>query len=273
MKVLVAYFSGTGNTRAVAREVIAALSAQGAEVLEKDVTALADRPAGMDLGDCDAVVFGLPIYVNRAPRPLREWLGTLGGGGRKCSTFFTYGGVNSHPAHRSTRAILESRGFDLVSSAEFVGAHTFNRNGWEAAPGRPADADFELAREYATRTLARFRGEDAGRPGSFPEGKAGDAALDQMEAGMKQAIPKGPSRSGKECSMCMDCENLCANGAMDAAKGEADRDKCVLCLRCVELCPDGALAMADMSGMWKMVLEKNQTDKDTIASKKSELFF
>jgi hypothetical protein len=44
--------------------------------------------------------------------------------------FFTYGGFGVHPTHYSTRQILKEQNFIVVSSAEFLGAHTFNLGGW-----------------------------------------------------------------------------------------------------------------------------------------------
>ncbi len=272
MDILIAYFSSTGNTRKMAEAVSEAFSDLGAKVTARDVTSFKDREENLDLSGHDAVVFGFPIFVNRAPAIMREWLGTLEGGGRKCSTFFTYGGVNSHPAHRSTRAILEGKGFDLVSSAEFLGEHTYNRAGWEAMVGRPDESDLEVAREYAAKTLARFKGEDRGRPGEFPEGKSDDKTLDQIEKGMRASVPQLPSRMGADCGMCMDCQDLCPTSAMDAQKGEAARDKCILCLRCLAVCPENALKFADMSAFWKSILAQRGETRESLAQKKSRLY-
>jgi putative NADPH-quinone reductase/NAD-dependent dihydropyrimidine dehydrogenase PreA subunit len=273
MKILVTYFSPTSNTKKIANKIVKAFTESGAQVDEKDITSFSDRSGPMELSTYDAVVFGFPIYVNRAPAIMRQWLKSLDGGGKKCSTFFTYGGINSHPAHRSTRSILEGQNFELVSSADFPGAHTFNRAGWEAMSGRPDDSDFNIAKEYAQKTIMRFSGEDEGRPGEFPEGAGDDKTLDQMEIGMKTMIPQFPSRMGEDCSMCLDCENLCPSDAMDAKTGEADKEKCILCLRCVDICPDEILKFSDLAPLFKSVLERVKQTKEGLLEKKSKLYF
>ena len=273
MKLLVAYFSPTSNTKVIAAGIIKAFTENGAQVDEKDITALSDRCGPLDLSQYDAVCFGFPIYISRAPAIMREWLRTLDGGGMKASTFFTYGGMTNHPAHRSTRAILEGRDFEVVSSAEFLGEHTFNLVGWEAMEGRPDQSDLDTAREYATGTMKRFSGEDEIRPSEFPKGKADENALDQMETGWMASIPQFPARRGDNCSLCMDCENLCPSGAINAETGEADRDKCILCLRCVDGCPDEVLKFCDQSKMFEYMLERQGTTKEEIAEKRSALFF
>ena len=273
MKILVAYFSPTSNTKTIATRIIKAFAENGAQVDEKDITSFSDRNGPLDFSQYDAVSFGFPIYVSRAPTIMREWLRTLDGGGIKASTFFTYGGMNNHPAHRSTRAILEGQNFQVVSSAEFLGVHTFNRVGWEAMEGRPDQSDLDTAKEYAVRTMKRFSGEDEDRPAEFPKGKADDNALDQMETGWMASIPQFPARRGDNCSLCMDCENLCPSGAINAETGEADRDKCILCLRCVDGCPDEVLEFCDQSQMFDAMLGMLSTTKEEIAEKQSKLFF
>ncbi len=273
MKILVVYFSPTTNTKKIATGIIKAFTENGAQVDEKDITSLSGRRRPLDFTQYDAVSFGFPIYISRAPAIMREWLGTLDGGGKKSSTFFTYGGITNHPAHRSTRAILEGQKFEVVSSAEFLGMHTFNRAGWEAMEGRPDQSDLDIAKEYAVKTMKRFSGEDKDRPAEFPKGRADDSALDKMEVSWKTTIPQFPSRMGEDCSMCMDCEDLCPSGAIDAEKGEADRDKCILCLRCVDTCPDEVMKFCDQSKMFNNMLGRLGTTKEEIAGKRSKLFF
>ena len=273
MKILVVYFSPTSNTKKIATYIVKAFTENGAQVDEKDITSPTDRSVPLDFSQYDAVSFGFPIYINRAPAIVREWLRTLDGGGKKSSTFFTYGGMGNHPAHRSTRAILERRKFEVVSSAEFLGKHTFNLVGWEAMEERPNRSDLETAREYAFRTMKRFSGEDKECPAEFPKGRADDNALDQIEVDWKASLPQFPSRMGEDCSMCMACENLCPSGAIDADKGEVEKDKCILCLRCVGSCTDQALKFCDLSKMFDDLLGGMGTTKEEIALKKSQLFF
>jgi hypothetical protein len=127
----------------------------GVEVDKHDITSYSDRQAEIDLKQYQAMVLGVPVHSRRAPRVVREWLRTLDGKGKKCSMFFTYGGFGVHPAPYSTRQILEEQGFAVVSSAEFLGKHTFNLGGWKALADRPDASDFHVAKEYVTKTHKR----------------------------------------------------------------------------------------------------------------------
>ncbi|HSQ85629.1 MAG TPA: flavodoxin domain-containing protein [Desulfobacterales bacterium] len=129
MKVLILYFSATGNTAKIAKVIEEKFKEEGVRVTMSDITPLGERQRKIDFEPYQAVVFGAPVHSRRAPRAVRDWLRTLDGQGKKCSMFFTYGGFGVHPTHYSTRQILKEQNFIVVSSAEFLSAHTFNLGG------------------------------------------------------------------------------------------------------------------------------------------------
>ena len=272
MHVLLVYFSATGNTSKIGRVIKSELEQLGARVDEYDITSYQDRQRQLDVGPYDAVVFGFPVHSHRAPRVAREWLTSLDGSGKKCSTFFTYGGFQIHPAHHTTRQILETQGFHLVSSAEFLGAHTFNLGGWTAMEGRPDDSDYKLAREYTVETYNRFTGEMPDTLQDFERTDQTEEHLDAIEAYRFYVVTQGPSRLGEECSMCMLCEDLCPTEAMDAERGETDRSKCIACLRCVATCPDEVLKINDLCQMWPIQLQIQNETEEGLVRKVSRLY-
>lgn len=273
MKVLILYFSATGNTAKITKVIEEKFTEMGAEVTTSDITSYADRQQKTDLKPYQAVVFGAPIHSWRAPRVVREWLRTLDGQGKKCSMFFTYGGFGVHPTHYSTRQILQEQNFIVVSSAEFLGAHTFNLNGWKAMEGRPDELDFEVAKEYATITYKRFTGEDDRILGELEKTEYTLEQLDSIETFRFNVLTQLPSRGGEECSMCFVCEESCPTGAMDADSGEADKEKCIACLACVVNCPENVLKINDVSDSWSFKLEMEKATEESIKAKKSKIYF
>ena len=273
MKILLVYFSATENTEKVAEVIKGQFVELGADVDLVDITSYSDRQKETDFRDYQAFVFGMPIHSMRTPRIVRQWFETLYGQDRKCSTFFTYGGFGVHPAHYSTREILEKQGFLLVSSAEFLGKHTFNLGGWSALKDRPDHSDFDLARKYAKRTYMRFTGEDGGVVEKLEKTEYTEKQLEEFENFRFMAVSQLPTRGGEGCSMCMRCEELCPTQAMDAMKGEADREKCIVCLRCVYICPERALKINDARALWPIKLQMEGETEDTLNNKKGKLYF
>jgi len=197
---------------------------------------------------------------------------TLEGNGKKCSMFFTYGGFVVHPTHYSTRQILEKQNFIVVSSAEFLGFHTFNLGGWKAMEGRPDTCDFDVAREYARITYKRFKGEDKGILGELEKTENTEEQLDSIESLRFKVLTQLPTRDKKACCMCMVCEELCPTDAMNAESGEADKEKCIACLACVANCPENILRINDMSKSWSFKLEMEKTTAESMKGQKSKIY-
>jgi flavodoxin/Pyruvate/2-oxoacid:ferredoxin oxidoreductase delta subunit len=272
MDVLIVYFSATGNTEKMATVIEERFAEMGAEVTMSNVTSYKPRQEKTDLASYEAVVFGVPVYSRRAPRVMREWLRMLNGQSKKCSMFFTYGGFGAHPAHYSTRQILEEQHFHVVSSAEFLSAHTFNLGGWKAMEGRPDKRDFAVAKEYVEITYRRFTDEDASVLGELEKTEYPEELLDSAEASRFKKVTQLPTRGGAECSMCYTCEESCPTGAMEAELGEADKGKCIACLACVANCPEGILAINDMSRSWSSKLEKENATEESLQGQKSIIY-
>jgi ferredoxin len=272
MKILMACFSATGNTAKIGRVMVRRLQALGAVVHEKDITTMSDRNESIDLNSYDAVVFGQPVHSLRAPRVVRTWMGALQGSGKKCALFFTYGGFKVHPCHETTRSILTRQGFVVVSSAEFLGAHTFNLGGWNAMKGRPDASDFQVAEDYAEKMYDRFTGKDDDILGDLEKTGYSDAELDAFELLRFKVLTQVPTRYGEDCSMCMLCEETCPTGAIHAETGETEKEKCIACLKCIHDCPDGVLKINDVSGGWAKKLEMDQTTEQELSKKKSKMY-
>jgi len=272
MKILLCYFSPTGNTRHIAQTISEHLGALGADVTDIDITSPESRKIAPELQEYDAFVIGAPIHSHRAPRIVRDWLRTLAGKGKKAAMFFTYGGFTVHPTHHDTGEILSKAGFDVIASAEFLGKHTFNLGGWAAVPKRPDSSDDDVAREYAEKIFPRFSGEDTGRVDMLPATDDTEEYLDAIEQFRFHAVTQLPTRNGADCSLCMACEDICPSGAMDAVRGTADPNNCIACLGCVAACPENVLEINDLTQIWPMKLTGENETEDSVNKKKSRMY-
>ncbi|MHA1467728.1 MAG: EFR1 family ferrodoxin [Promethearchaeota archaeon] len=271
MNIAVIYFSATGNTAKIAKTISEYLkSHEDVNLDEIDITTYSSRDKEIKLDKYEGIFFGFPIYALRAPRLLRDWLKTLEGKNKMASTFFTYGGVKVGIAHHNIKRILEDKNFQVVSTGEFLGKHTSNLAGWTLMSDRPNQEDLNIAKEYAEKTLIRFKGEDPGLV-VFDAPELTEKQVDRTEeSANKRRIP--PSRHGEECSLCKTCEENCPTNAMDAESGEADPVKCIGCLKCVYNCPDKALQIADRTKMYTIMEKALNLTPEILASRKSKYF-
>ena len=272
MKLLVVYFSPTGNTRTVAHAIARRCSQLGSQVTFCDISALSRRREHVDLAAVDAFIFGFPVHSLRAPRLVRQWLQQWQGEGKRCAMFFTYGGFSVHPAHYSTGRILEQQGFTVVASAQFPGAHTFNLGGWEALANRPDKEDLEVAGRYADAVHPRLLGTDTALPPAFERGEYSTKQLDQFEDFRFRVVTQLPTRSGAECRLCRQCEEVCPVGAFAAEPGEVVGSGCLACLACVAVCPDHVLHINDTRATWEKKLRMGQTNASLLNRQKAVFY-
>ena len=273
MNILLAYFSATENTARIAEAIRKRLEELGADEVDVlDITTPQGREKTPDMTSYQAAVFGSPIHYMRAPKIVREWLGRLEGGGTPCALFFTYGGFQVHPAHKTAAEILSRNGFNVLASAEFLGKHTYNLVGWQAMMDRPDESDLKVAREYAEMIYDRFSDRTSDRLGDLPEGSLGTEELDIKETSIPRLFPRRPGREGAQCGMCMLCEEMCPTGAMDAETGEADADACILCLRCVQVCPEEVVNFLDLSGLFLKKMEMDRETPESLRGKQSRIY-
>jgi len=269
MKICLIFFSPTNNTAQIADVIKEVLVERSIGVDLHDITPYAERQKKFDLQDYDAFFFGFPIHVQRVPSIIRDWIHTLNGGGKFCSIFFTYGGVTTGIAHYDTKRRLESQNFQIISTAEFLGKHTFNLGGWNLMPDRPNEKDFSVARVYTIKTLEKIISHNT-QMIEFEEPKITEKQLNRLDK-----VPKGgmtpPSRKGKACCMCLKCEIECPNNAMDANAGISNGEKCIRCLRCVFICPDNVLEINDMRPAYSVIVNAENTP-EKLAKKESKYY-
>ncbi len=233
------YFSGTEVTKTYAEVIKATLTDIECVVRLFDVTSYASRQKPLPVDDFNAFIFGFPVFSDFAPSVINTWLPTLKGKGKPCAQFFTYGARTSGYAHFHTLQLLETAGFQVLLSAEFLGRHTFNVAGWQILPDRPDQADFAIAKEYASLALERF---SAQTPPVFniqkPFGYNQTLAAREKQPKRSERGWTNPVRVTKACSMCRDCEAECPTQAFNADSGLSEPAECIDCMHCLYICPD-----------------------------------
>ena len=103
-----------------------------------------------------------------------------------------------------------------------------------------------------------------------------ESTEEQLDSAEKKSrfkvITQLPTRDGEECSLCLNCEELCPSGAMEAESGEADKEKCIACLACVSNCPEQVLEINDTSKSWSIKLDMEKVTEESIQEQKSKIY-
>jgi flavodoxin len=128
MKVLIAYYSHTGNTQKVAEALKAATGADVTRIepvkdtnyLFKCFNAMRKKrtpikPCTTDLKDYDAVVVGSPVWASGAPMGVNQYLDELKNAeGKKYAVLVTYGGSGQEKVAGQIKAQLDGKKMSFI---------------------------------------------------------------------------------------------------------------------------------------------------------------
>ncbi|MHA1442398.1 MAG: EFR1 family ferrodoxin [Candidatus Heimdallarchaeota archaeon] len=271
MKVGIYFFSGTGVTGQFASRMESIFNHKNVEARYFDITPLKNRKP--DLEEFDLYLFGFPVYSGVIPSVTRDWVKTLDGKGKHCALFFTYGGVTMGVAHYHTKLMLEEQGFKVIGSSEFPGRHTFNvAKGFEFLPDRPNDDDFSISDEYVDKLIDKLKSKKFDEI-TIEKPEEYDKVAEMLKNWKKSPARIVPTRNGKECRLCGDCEEFCATGAFNHETGEADPLQCISCLHCTVICRDQVIVLNnDMTDLCNNLTEYYNLSEEILEKRKSIYF-
>ncbi|MFP3953473.1 MAG: EFR1 family ferrodoxin [Candidatus Acetothermia bacterium] len=251
MKILILYFSGTGNTKFIANKIATKLERKGHHVTPTSVENFEPEEASL----YDFLVFGYPIYGYDMPKFLKGYLERLSLPSSRGGAVYDTMGYNGGNSLRATAEKLIAKGFVVVGTAEFM------------MPGN----DGLAITDWKSKTAQQVLSTDYGRSQEIREGV--ERLVDQIDAGVDQGIKQGEGnppkrkfiyrlltpatkllfdifervftgkfRADESCIGCGLCERICpADNIVVHGKEVEFGDDCYFCLRCLHQCPVEAI--------------------------------
>lgn len=265
LNVIAMYFSGTGTTEKIVREVAGEIyrlkgeRGEGPDTI--DFTPFENRKKSYVFSEKDILVFGVPVIAGRVPNVLLPFLETIEGNGALAVPVVLYGNRNFDDALIELRNILEERGFHTVAAGAFIGEHSFSR---KLAAGRPDKEDIKIADGFAAdicgklaegslRTPVKVDGQEPLRPYYKPRDRKGNHI---------NILKVKPKLDESKCTKCGICAEVCPMGSIKKdAPGVVD-GICIKCCGCEKKCPEGALYFDDPGYLYhKEELELGYPDR------------
>lgn len=228
---MILYFSGTGNSLAISRQLSERL---GEQVMPLSLAVTSDLSQERRIG----LVF--PCYWFNAPRAVVEWVSRLQLSKEAYVFIIIPCGAQAGNAIWTVRKILAAKGIDVAYSHKIRvpdnSAVGFGRN--------PNSQVWKFDR-YAGR-LERIASDIASgvRRQHFAWwGVAG--ALCALPAVQRRTLPMlTPAVNADKCIACGICIHVCPQGNIAFCNGKAYcGDNCTQCLACVHFCPQQAVEL------------------------------
>lgn len=231
------YFSPTGTTKAVVREIARGINYGNVE--ELDITRQNARIQPLQTSEKELLIIGVPVYMGRVPALLTEWLHAIKARNTPAVCVVVYGNRVYDDALLELKDILTRSGCKPIAGAAYIGEHSFSTDETPTAKDRPDAGDLHHAESFgrtiqekinSTPSLDRI--SEVTIPGCHPY--RGDSKLWTVDF----------IAVSDACIRCGMCAEGCPAGAIDPENSSViDTNKCITCCACIKHCPRHARSM------------------------------
>ena len=232
---MILYFSGTGNSKYVAKRI--------ADALDDALVNLNDRIKASDTSSVETgerVIIVTPTYAWRIPRIVRDWLRKTELCGAKRSWFVMTCGSEIGNAAKYNRALCREKGLVYMGTAQIVMPENFIAM-FNAPTVEEARRIVAKAEPFIDRAIAAIR---AGHMFSPPRKKLYDRiASSAVNPVFYPLFAKAnPFTASDVCIGCGKCEKLCPlnNITLQNARPVWGTN-CTQCMACICYCPTRAI--------------------------------
>lgn len=258
-RIAAAYFSATGTTQKVVRQIANDLSKSlNLPVRECDFTLPQQRQNPLVFNADDLVIFGTPVYAGRVPNVLLKYLATMQAEGAKAIAVVVYGNRDYDDALMELSDILSNAGAQVLAAGAFIGEHSFS---YTLAAGRPDNGDFERISAFSNQIVEKITANDFSKPQikgvPYPYRQHFQP---HNEQGQPFDIRKVKPITTEACDGCGVCASVCPMGSISATDYKEIAGICIKCGACVKRCPNHAKQFVDANYLFHKedVERKNQ---------------
>jgi ferredoxin len=235
-KILIYYFSGTGNTLLAVKEMAKTFREAGREVslrrLEKS------DPARVDLSGLLGLAF--PVAVQSTYPFIWEFLEKLpegrGAGVFMVDTLAAFSGGIVGPLGK----MLRKKGYRTIGAKEIrMPSNFYPRRLDPEKNARKRERGLKKAREYARALLS---GEARWGRVPFLSDLVKILSRNRHPWKYMSRLGRGFTVDEERCSRCRSCVELCPVGNIRMEDYPIFADRCQQCMRCISFCPRNAIS-------------------------------
>ena len=239
---MILYFSGTGNSKYVAKRIADAL---GDKILNLNDRIKASDTSLVETGE--RVIIVTPTYAWRIPRVVRDWLLKTELRGAKQAWFVMTCGSEIGNADRYNRELCAEKAISCMGTAQIVMPENYIAMFFapQADKARQIVAQAEPSIDRAIAAIQRNQ----------PFAPTRNNLYDRFMSGpvnpifYKFFVKANAFTASSACIGCGQCVPLCPRNALSLEKAEKgrhaviDKERCIGCYECVTACKQGAIGV------------------------------
>jgi ferredoxin len=234
MKTEIIYFSATGTTKAIITAISKGLNG---DVHFTDITLPENRKNVITINS-DLLIIAIPVYGERIPRFLFDYIKQIKGNGTLLAAVPVYGNMGFGISLEQFEKFAQTNHFRLIAAGAFIGQHTYASKETPVAYGRPDEQDLQQAELFARSIQQKIHMGDFTCP-EIPKSKLPRFITEFPDSGTRFLVRK-PRIKGTSCNKCGACVRKCPVGAIDLETLEISENECLRCYACVKVCPKAA---------------------------------
>lgn len=237
------FFSPTGTTKKVINAILKGMGSTRNTSI--DLTSAHVRSGISPSIKGDIAIIGVPVYEERIPEMLYEFLTSLKGNGKPVILVAVYGNFGEGIVLNELDNITRESGFKVVAAGSFIGEHSFSTKEVPVQEGRPNCEDLNKAEEFGRSIIEKMKKVENLNDAliKIPEGKLPLMAK-ILPKNSARIFTKTPLADLNICNRCGICIKLCPMDAINKDTLNVNEDKCIRCFCCVKRCPKKARRIA-----------------------------
>lgn len=234
MKTDIIYFSATGTTKTIATAISKDLMG---EVDFTNIT-LPDKRKDVIEVNSDLVIIAVPVYGERIPHFLFDYIKQIQGKGTPLAAIAVYGNMGFGISLEQFKTFAKTNHFRLIAAGAFIGQHTYASKEAPVAYGRPDELDIKQAQLFA-RNIQKKMDAHNFLCSELPKCRLPGFITKLPDSGTRFLV-RQPRINGTACNSCGACVRKCPVVAIDVETLDISENKCLRCYACVKVCQKGA---------------------------------
>ncbi len=223
---MIYYFSGTGNSRWVAKTLAKKICVSLSNIMDCNINSL----------PIDEEIFGIvfPVYAWGAPEPVIDFVKRLRGTPSFSFAICTCGSEAGYAIEKLTQIVSFDSMYSIAMPSNYIlGADLEDKKSMHKKIDNAKLALDVIAAQIASRTSVKEVTE-----GSFPWIKSNLANLGFRKFGRNTKL----FHATENCTSCMKCVKDCPANTIELINGKPKwGELCYQCMACINLCPERAI--------------------------------